>query len=65
MHLCELPRRFDDAGLVHDREASLRITRCAYGQVARSGGQVWVECDVLVPLSSGWDNPLSRAAAHG
>ena len=44
-----LPRRFDEAGLVQDREASLRITRWAYGQVARAGGQVWVEKDVLVP----------------
>jgi hypothetical protein len=59
MHLYELPRRFDEAGLVHDREASLRITRWAYGQVARAGGQVWVEKDVLVPLGGEWEGVLT------
>lgn len=57
--LYELARRFDDAGLVHDRAASLRITRWAYGQVARAGGQVWVKSDVLVPLGREWEQVLS------
>ena len=43
----ELRRRLDEAGLVHDREASVRITRWAYEQVGRAGGQVWVREDVL------------------
>ena len=59
-HLYELPRRFDQAGLVHDREASLRITRWAYGQVARAGGQVWVEKEVLVRLGGEWEGALRK-----
>jgi 5-methylcytosine-specific restriction endonuclease McrA len=55
----DLPRRFDEAGLVHDRDASLRITRWAYEQVATSGGQVWVRKDVLVPLGRDWERVLA------
>ena len=57
-HLYELDRRFEHAGLVHDREASLRITRWAYEQVARQGGQVWVEGNELVRLGSEWETLL-------
>ena len=56
----ELPRRLDEAGLVHDREASVRITRWAYQQVARSGGQVWLRKDELVPLGGDWERVLWR-----
>jgi hypothetical protein len=44
---------------LYDREASLRIARWAYGQVARAGGQVWVEKDVLVRLGGEWEGVLT------
>jgi hypothetical protein len=56
--LYELPRRFAEAGVPHDWQASLRITRWAYDQVARSGGQVWVKGRELEPLGSGWQEVL-------
>jgi 5-methylcytosine-specific restriction endonuclease McrA len=55
----DLARRFDEAGLVHDREVSLRITRWAYEQVARNGGQVWVRKDELVSLGRDWERVLA------
>jgi len=55
----ELQRRLDEAGLVHDRRASVRITRWAYEQVARAGGQVWVRKDELVPLGEEWERVLA------
>ncbi len=57
--LYELPRRFAEAGVAHDWRASLRITRWAYDQVARSGGQVWVRGKELEPLTPGWEDVLS------
>ncbi len=54
----ELPRRFQEAGLVHDWTASRTITRWAYGQVAQAGGQVWVRGDELVRLGKGWEGVL-------
>ena len=57
-HLYELDRRFEHAGLIHDRSASLRITRWAYDQVARQGGQVWVQDNQLVRLDSDWETVL-------
>lgn len=57
-HLYELDRRFEHAGLVHDREASIRITRWAYEQVARQGGQVWVRDNELVRLGEDWEAVL-------
>lgn len=60
-YLYELPRRFEQAGLPHDGIASSRITHWAYGQVARAGGQVWVEKDMLVPLTADWEAVLGAA----
>jgi 5-methylcytosine-specific restriction endonuclease McrA len=57
--LYELPRRFEEAGLVHDRVASLKITRWAYQQVARERGQVWVKGNELVRLGREWERALS------
>ncbi|MFO7893045.1 MAG: HNH endonuclease domain-containing protein [Longimicrobiales bacterium] len=57
--LYELDRRFEHAGLVHDRRASLRITRWAYEQVARHGGQVWVRDNELVRLGGDWETVLA------
>ena len=56
--LYELPRRFAEAGVPHDWDASIRITRWAYDQVARAGGQVWVRGTVLVPLTGEWEDVL-------
>ena len=61
--LYELPKRFRAAGVAHDREASLRITRWAYDQVARAGGQVWVRGKVLQPLTAEWQEVLPPARA--
>jgi len=58
--LYELPRRFEEAGLVHDRGASTKITRWAYQQVARQGGQVWVEGTTLVRLGEEWEAVLGQ-----
>ncbi|MFC1660188.1 HNH endonuclease [Gemmatimonadota bacterium] len=53
--LYELPQRFDDAGLVHDHIASTWLTRWAYQQVARQGGQVWLNGETLVRLGEDWE----------
>ena len=58
--LYELPGRFSEAGLTHDLEASNRITRWAYGQVAGQGGQVWVKGGTLVALGRDWEGVLAR-----
>jgi len=58
--LYELPRRFEEAGLVHDRGASTKITRWAYQQVARQGGQVWVKGKTLVRLGEEWQGVLAQ-----
>ena len=57
--LYELPRRFDEAGLVHDRGASTKITRWAYQQVAGQDGQVWVKGKTLVSLGGEWEGVLA------
>ena len=57
--LYELPRRFAEAGVAHDWQASLRITRWAYDQVARASGQVWVRGRTLEPLTGEWEGVLS------
>jgi hypothetical protein len=57
--LYELPRRFEEAGLLHDHTASNRITRWAYGQVAGQGGQVWVKGRTLEPLGQEWEEVLA------
>jgi 5-methylcytosine-specific restriction endonuclease McrA len=53
--LRELSLRFDEAGLAHDLGASTKITRWAYEQVARQGGQVWVRGKTLVSLGGEWE----------
>jgi 5-methylcytosine-specific restriction endonuclease McrA len=53
--LYELPRRFEEAGLPHDWQASLSITRWAYDHVARAGGQVWVKGREMEPLTREWE----------
>ena len=58
--LYELPRRFEQAGLVHDRGASTKITRWAYQQVSRQGGQVWVKGKTLVRLGEEWVAVLAQ-----
>ena len=59
-NLYELPRLFDEAGLVHDRDASNKITRWAYEQVARQGGQVWVKKDTTEKLGGAWKAVLAQ-----
>jgi hypothetical protein len=54
-----LVERFDDAGLMHDLGASVRVARWAYGQVEESGGQVWVEGNLLQPLGEEWRTLLA------
>ena len=54
----DLPRRFEEAGLVHDRIASQKITRWAYQQVAGQGGQVWVKGKTLERLGEGWEGVM-------
>lgn len=49
-----LNQGFDERGVLHDWPASRRIASWAYGQVHRSGGQVWVERGELRPLSDDW-----------
>lgn len=56
--LYELPRRFDDDRLPHDREASLRITRWAYQLEASTAGKVWVRGKELVRLPADWEAVL-------
>ena len=51
----DLPRRFEEAALVHDGGASIKITRWAYQQVARQGGQVWVKGKTLERLGWEWE----------
>ncbi len=53
--LYDLPRRFEGAALVHDGDASIKITRWAYQQVARQGGQVWVKGKTLERLGGEWE----------
>jgi hypothetical protein len=53
--LYELPRRFAQAGLPHDWQASRSITWWAYDQVARAGGQVWVKGKEMEPLTGEWE----------
>jgi len=57
--LYELPRRFEEAGLVHDRAASTRITGWAYRQVAQQQGQVWVKGRTLERLGGEWEGVFS------
>jgi hypothetical protein len=40
----------EEVGLVHDPGASTKITRWAYQQVSRQGGQAWVRGETLVEL---------------
>lgn len=54
----ELPRLFDEAGLVHDHTASNRITRWAYRQVASQSGHVWVKGKTLEKLGREWEGVL-------
>ncbi len=58
--LYELPRRFDDERLPHDREASLRIARWAYQLEASTQGKVWVKGKELVRLPEDWEAVLNR-----
>ncbi|MFC1575531.1 HNH endonuclease [Gemmatimonadota bacterium] len=53
--LYELPRRFEEAGLVHDGDASNKVTRWAYRQIASQGGQVWVKGRTLKKLGREWE----------
>lgn len=46
----------------HDIDASLRIARWAYGQLAGRSGRVWVAGTVMEPLGPGWEGLL--AAPH-
>ncbi len=62
--LYELPRRFGEAGLVHDLVASTKITRWAYEQVARQSGQVWVRGKEMVRLGGEWEEALGGGAAE-
>jgi hypothetical protein len=57
--LYEVPRRFAEAGVPHDWHASFRITRWAYDQVTRSGGQVWGRGRELEPLPGEWAEVLA------
>jgi hypothetical protein len=50
---------FNDAGLLHDLGASVRVARWAYGQAEESGGQVWLEGNVLQPLTREWRGLLA------
>ena len=50
----------EEVGLVHDRAASTKIPRWAHQQVARQGGQVWVEGKTLVELGEEWEGVLSQ-----
>lgn len=49
---------FRDAGVAHDLDASLRITRWAYRQVEDREGLVWVRGRELVPLGEEWRDLL-------
>jgi hypothetical protein len=58
----DLDQAFAHAGIPHDRQASLRITRWAYTQVEERQGLVWVKGRTLEPLSDEWRRLLAEAA---
>jgi len=60
----DLPRRFDEAGLVHDRAASNRITRWAYAQVAEQGPYTRVRMTVGVCGRKKKQRPTRWPASH-
>jgi hypothetical protein len=49
---------FQDIGVAFDLEASRRIARWAYRQVATAGGQVWMEGSELRRPGDGWEAVL-------
>jgi hypothetical protein len=53
-----LAAAFDASRIRHDLEASRRIARWAYGQLAGRGGRVWLKGSVLEPLGRGWEAVL-------
>lgn len=55
----QLAEGFNREDVRHDGEASLRIARWAYGQVAGRQGSVWVGGGTLVPLGDGWEGLLA------
>ncbi len=57
----ELEEGFDRRRVPHDWPATRQVAHWAYGQVHRTGGQVWVLDKELRPLSSNWTRILSAA----
>jgi hypothetical protein len=58
----DLDQAFAHAGIPHDRQVSLRITKWAYAQVEERQGLVWVKGRTLEPLSDEWRRLLAEAA---
>ena len=57
----ELEEGFEKLKAQHDWPATRGVAQCAYSQVHRVGGQVWVVARELRPLSDDWRRILSAA----
>lgn len=63
-HGAELAALFQEKNIIHDQQASLRITLWAYDQAQHANSAVWLLGKELVELSSSWRSSLEQPNSY-